>query len=209
MSLPIHTLDHLRHLPILPREFYARPTTEVARDLLGRVLAHQSEKGLVAGIIVETEAYGPDDPANHAHRGRTRRNATMFGRPGLAYIYKIYGMYWCVNAVTVSEGVGEAVLIRALEPVAGIEIMERNRNTSVRHLLCSGPGRLCAALGLTGAMDGADLTAGPLFIAGERPEDLPIITTTRVGITQAADRPWRYYIAGSRYVSKKAPSNAL
>jgi len=187
----------------LPRDFYDRETTEVARDLLGRILIHRTDEGDLAGIIVETEAYGPDDPANHAYRGRTRRNAAMFGPPGHAYVYRIYGRYWCVNAVTGSEGIGEAVLIRALEPIMGIETMQRNRGVSDARLLCRGPGRLCAALGVTGALNGIDLIAGPLWIAGESTTGAPIACTTRIGVTRAADRLWRYYLQGSPYISRK------
>src|SRR5262249_4435959 len=152
-----------------PREFYARPTTVVARDLLGRVLAHHTEDGLIAGIVVEAEAYGPDDAANHAHRGRSERNAVMFGKPGHAYVYLSYGVHWMVNAVTVAEDVGEAVLIRALEPVSGIELMKRNRGVEDIRLLCSGPGSLCKALGISAAHNGIDLLGGDLYFAGEPP----------------------------------------
>lgn len=189
--------------PALPRSFYARPTVEVAHDLLGRVLIHSTAHGDIAGIIVEAEAYGPDDPANHAFRGRTARNRTMFGPPGHAYVYLIYGMYRCVNAVTVAEGVGEGVLIRALEPVAGVEAMQRHRRTQNLHLLCSGPGRLCEALGITLEMDGMDLTTGPLWIAaGFPPGEEEIITTPRIGIREAIDRHWRFLLKGNPYVSR-------
>lgn len=189
--------------PALPRSFYARPTVEVARDLLGCVLVHTTSEGDIAGVIVEVEAYGPDDPANHAFRGRTARNRTMFGPPGHAYVYLIYGMYRCVNAVTVAEGVGEGVLIRALEPMAGIEIMRRNRRTENLRLLCSGPGRLCEALGITREMDGTDLSIGPLWIAaGSQPGSQMITATPRVGIREATDRHWRFLLAGNPYVSR-------
>lgn len=189
--------------PALPRSFYARPTVVVARDLVGRVLVHITPEGDIAGIIVEAEAYGPDDPANHAFRGKTARNRTMFGPPGHAYVYLIYGMYRCVNAVTVAEGVGEGVLIRALEPVAGIPIMQRHRRTENLRLLCSGPGRLCEALGITREMDGTDLTTGPLWIAaGHPPKEEEIIATPRVGIREATERHWRFLLRGNPYVSR-------
>jgi DNA-3-methyladenine glycosylase len=201
-DFPITPSTHCPFLP-LPRAFYDRPTVEVAQDMLGRTLLRRTPEGDLSGIIVETEAYGPDDPANHAHRGRTRRNAAMFGPAGTVYVYRIYGMYWCCNAVTGPEGVGEAVLIRALEPVQGIDTMRRNRGVHDLRLLCSGPGRLCAALGITGDLDGAALTVGPLFIGGELSADRRVIATTRIGITRAADLPWRYYLAGSRFISLK------
>ncbi len=200
----------------LPHSFYSRDTVAVARDLVGKVLIHRSDEGEIGGIIVETEAYGPDDPANHAHKGPRPRNAVMFGPPGMAYVYRIYGMYWCVNAVTEAEGVGEAVLIRALQPTVGIETLRRNRGMRDElrdeRLLCGGPGRLCQALGITGAHNGTDLVSGPIRII-ERPGDLAemteitgiaeIVTATRIGITKAAHLPWRFCLAGSPYLSKK------
>lgn len=187
----------------LPRAFYDRDTVDVARDLIGRTLIHITEEGPVGGIIVETEAYGPDDPANHAHRGPRPRNASMFGPPGFAYVYRIYGLYWCVNAVTRDTGIGEAVLIRALEPQCGIDIMRRNRGVEDAKRLCGGPGRLCQALGITGELNGADLTLGPLLIGGEPPVAVEIVESTRIGISKAAHFPWRFCAAGNRYVSRK------
>ncbi len=189
--------------PVLPRSFYARETSLVARELLGCVLVHRTEDGDLSGVIVETEAYGPDDPANHAFRGPTERNSVMFGPPGRAYVYRIYGAHWCVNAVTGQSGVGEAVLIRALQPLAGIDKMRRNRGIQDERRLCKGPGNLCAALGIIGAINGADLTDSELVVnAGTAPPAF-IVETTRVGISKAAERPWRYYVAGSPYVSRK------
>jgi DNA-3-methyladenine glycosylase len=187
----------------LPRAFYDRDTVDVARDLIGRTLIHVTKEGPVGGIIVETEAYGPDDPANHAHRGPRPRNASMFGPPGFAYVYRIYGLYWCVNAVTRDTGIGEAVLIRALEPQCGIDIMRRNRGVEDAKRLCGGPGRLCQALGITGELNGADLTLGPLLIGGEQPVAVEIVESTRIGISKAAHLPWRFCAAGNRYVSRK------
>jgi DNA-3-methyladenine glycosylase len=187
----------------LPHSFYDRATTEVARDLLGRFLVHQTAVGVLAGTIVETEAYGPADPANHAFRGMTKRNMVMFGPPGMLYVYRIYGMYWCCNAVTGREGLGEAVLIRALDPLIGLDVMRHNRGIEDVRLLCKGPGRLCMALGITGERNGADLAAGPVYIAGSPQPDVRVIATGRVGISQAADLPWRYYVADSPYVSRR------
>jgi DNA-3-methyladenine glycosylase len=165
------------------------------------MLLHRSGDGEVGGIIVETEAYGPSDPANHAFRGQTSRNAVMFGSPGRAYVYRIYGIHWCLNAVTERGGVGEAVLIRALEPTLGLDIMRRNRGVDSLQRLCRGPGSLCSALGITGALNGADLRGPALCISSDRKEDLEIVETTRIGLTKAAERPWRFLAAANPYVS--------
>lgn len=187
----------------LSREFYLQPTIKVARNLLGKTLVHDTEKGIIAGRIVETEAYLCDDPACHASKGMTKRNATMFGEPGHAYVYFTYGMYHCFNAVTAPEGVGEAVLIRAVEPLEGIEIMQANRKMERLINLTSGPGKLCQAFGLDRRHNGLDLTEGELIIAddGWMPEE--IVSATRIGISLAADKPWRFYISSSHHVSKK------
>jgi DNA-3-methyladenine glycosylase len=189
--------------PPLPREFYARRTSEVARGLLGRVLARHTDEGMVAGVVVEAEAYGPDDAANHAHRGQSPRNAVMFGEPGHAYVYLSYGVHWMINAVTVAEGVGEAVLIRALEPVAGIELMKKRRGIEDIRRLCAGPGSLCRALGITIEQNGADLLGPNLYFAGDPPVRSEVVVTKRIGITKSADLPWRFYLAGSPFVSRK------
>lgn len=187
----------------LPREFYARETVTVAREMVGAVLVYRTTNGLLAGRVVETEAYGPDDPASHAFRGRTMRNRAMFGPAGHAYVYRIYGVHWCLNAVTSNEGVGEAVLIRALEPLAGIDVMRQNRGIQDVRRLCRGPGSLCQALAVTGQHDALDMTDGPLYLARSPMWAGSIVSTTRVGITQAADRPWRFYMADSPYVSRR------
>ena len=186
----------------LRREFYLQDTVDVARGLLGKVLVHKTAEGILAGRIVETEAYLMDDPACHASRGVTPRNAPMFGPPGHAYIYFTYGMHFCMNAVTAPEGVGEAVLIRAVQPLLGVDLMMERRGTRVITNLASGPGKLCQAFGLGREQGGLDLTEGPLVI--EEGEDVTeIITTTRVGIRLAAEKPWRFYQAGSRFISRK------
>ena len=188
----------------LPAGFFARPSREVALDLLGKVVLSTLGGETTAGRIVETEAYlGPDDPASHAAAriGRTARNAAMFGPPGTAYVYLSYGIHWCLNAVTDREGHPGAVLIRALEPVAGLEVMRARRGTADRDL-ARGPGRLTQALGITAALDGHALQHPPLTfndappVPGEHIEAGP-----RVGITRAADWPLRFTVSESPWVS--------
>jgi len=183
------------------REFFELPTVELARALIGCILVHETRAGRVAGRIVETEAYlGGDDPASHSFRGRTPRTAAMFGPPGCAYVYLVYGMHWCFNVVSAPEGVGEAVLVRALEPLEGLEHMRRRRGVPNDRELCRGPGRLTQALGITRAHDGAQLWRGELRIEeGETPGR--IVTGPRVGIRLAAQRPLRFSVADSRWVS--------
>lgn len=196
-------MDTVRFGPILKRSFYDRDTSEVARDLLGKVVVH----GATAGRIVETEAYpGGDDLASHSARGLTERTRVIFGPPGHAYVYFIYGMYECLNVVVGAAGTPGCVLVRALEPVAGIEIMQ-TRRPSARKLedLTSGPGKLTLALGITRAQYGADLTRGSLVL--RQPAErmaIDIAETPRIGITQCADRPLRFIIRGNRFVSGKA-----
>ena len=158
----------------------------------------------VGGPIVETEAYLPDDPASHSFGGRTRRNETMFGPAGRLYVYRSYGIHWCANVVCDEEGVGAAVLLRALEPTHGIERMRALRGVESPLLLCSGPGRLTQALGLSGAHDGAMLGRPPFELSP--PDDsLEVVSGPRVGITRGADRPWRFAKRGSTYVSRPRP----
>lgn len=185
---------------ILPRTFYDRDTMVVARELLGKFLVHYLPEGMAVGRIVETEAYLQNDPACHAARSMTKRNRIMFGPPGHAYIYFIYGMHYCFNVVTREEGVGEAVLIRALEPVN----LSLGKNDSQAVNLCRGPARLVKAMQITKAYNGFDLTNhGPLVIicAAENIPPEKIITTTRIGIRVGKELPLRYYIADSSYVS--------
>ena len=189
----------------LPPAFYARPTQLVARRLLGHLVVSTIGGRRTAGRIVETEAYlGPHDPACHAFGGRhTRRTAGLYGPPGTAYVYFTYGMHWCLNAVTRRPGYPAAVLIRALEPVAGLDVMRRRRGRVADRLLCAGPARLCASLGITGKQNGVGLQRGSLRIVRvvmtRRPR---IITTPRIGITRAVDWPLRYVLADSRWSSR-------
>lgn len=187
----------------LPRDFYRGDTIEVAKRLLGKVLVHRTADGVVAGRIVETEAYLRNDPACHAWRGKTKRNAAMFAECGRAYVYFTYGMHFCFNVVTGPEGVGEAVLIRALEPLEGIDIMVRNRGMSDTKNLTNGPAKLTEAMGIDRRQDGVDLTGNTLFIVDDGYKPERIVTATRIGIRAAADKPWRFYLANSEYVSKK------
>ena len=184
---------------ILPRRFYNRPTVEVARNLLGKVLRH----GETSGIIVETEAYlGEDDLAAHSSRGITDRTRVIFGPPGHAYVYFIYGMYECLNIVAEPAGKPGCVLIRAIEPLDGIEIMRQRRPRAAKpEALTSGPGKLTLALGITRKLNGTDVTKGHLVVENcETPVD--IVTTPRIGITHCADWPLRFYVRGNRFVSR-------
>lgn len=189
----------------LTERFYARDTVRVARALLGCVLESRVRGRLTRGRIVEVEAYiGPHDPAAHGYRNRkTRRNAHLFGRPGIAYVYFTYGMHWCFNAVTEREGHPSAVLVRALEPLEGIATMARRRGTPDRKRLCSGPARLCQALGITGTLSGARLDDGRIRIrAPERRNRVAVAAGPRIGISRAADWPLRFWVRGSAFVSR-------
>jgi DNA-3-methyladenine glycosylase len=187
----------------LERRFYDRPVVEVARDLVGCTLTH----GRTAGVIVETEAYHESEPACHAFVGLTPRTEVLFGPPGIAYVYRSYGIHALVNAVCEAEGVGAAVLIRALEPIASLDEMRERRGLHAVEQLCSGPGKLTQALAIELGHNGADLGRGPLRI-GPRPagwEDVDVVTGTRIGITKAAELPWRFCAVGSRSVSRPWP----
>jgi DNA-3-methyladenine glycosylase len=169
----------------------------VAPALIGATLLVDG----VGGRIVEIEAYDHEDPASHGYRGRTERNASMFGPPGHAYVYRSYGIHWCLNFVCEAEGVANAVLVRALEPTHGLDAMRERRGLDDPRLLCSGPGRLCQALGVTREHDGLALDRPPFeLLAGDRPAE--VISGPRIGITRAAELPWRYAEAGSRFLSR-------
>ena len=187
----------------LRRSFFARDVHAVAPDLIGAMLLFKG----VGGRIVEVEAYHHTDPAAHSYNGQTSRNAVMFGAPGYAYVYRSYGIHWCVNFVCEEEGSASAVLIRAIEPAEGIAAMRRRRGLKDERLLCAGPGRVCEALGITGAHNGLALDKPP-FALSARDEEVAIVTGPRIGITKAADLPWRYGLEGSRFLSKpfRAPA---
>jgi DNA-3-methyladenine glycosylase len=184
----------------LSHAFYDRPVVEVARAMLGCVVRH----GDTAGVIVETEAYHMSEPACHAYVGLTARTSTLFGPPGRAYVYRSYGIHALLNAVCEPAGVGAAVLIRALEPLAGVEVMRSRRGLSRAEDLCSGPGKLTQALGIGLEENGTDLAAGPVAIEAPPPgwQRLPVVVGTRIGITKAAELPWRFSVAGNRSVSR-------
>ncbi len=188
----------------LPRSFYSRSALVVARAVLGRVLVHDTRRARLAGRIVEVEAYcGADDPASHAHRGMTPRNAVMFGPAGHAYVYFTYGMHHCVNLVTGPRGKAAAVLVRALEPIEGVERMRRNRGVEAWERLARGPGCVAQALGLDRRHNGLDLARGPLWVADLAPvrHGLPVLTSPRIGIRAGRGRSWRFYLAGHPCVS--------
>ena len=181
----------------LRRDFFARSVHEVAPDLIGATLL---VKG-VGGVIVEVEAYHHTDPAAHSYRGPTERNAVMFGPPGFVYVYRSYGIHWCVNFVCEPAGSASAVLIRALAPTHGLAAMRRRRGLADERLLCSGPGRLTEALGITHAYNGLPLDRAPFeLLASTQPAE--IVVGPRIGITKAVAQPWRYGLAGSRFLSK-------
>jgi DNA-3-methyladenine glycosylase len=190
-------------LPALPRGFYDRPPEDVAVELLGKLLIRKAGDGLCVGRIVETEAYlSAGDPACHSHRGKTKRNASMFGPPGHAYVYMIHAK-WCFNVVTEAEGCGSAVLVRALEPLVGIKAMQERRGVEKLEDLTRGPARLCQAMEMTGALDGSDITERKSLWLAEDPDFQgdTIIAGPRVGISRAVDLPLRYFYANSRHVS--------
>ena len=184
----------------LQRDFFARSVHDVAPELIGATLRVDG----VGGIVVELEAYDYEDPAAHGYRGRTDRNASMFGPAGHAYVYRSYGVHWCLNFVCEGVGVASAVLIRALEPVDGIDTMRTRRGVADDRLLCAGPGRLCQALGITREQDGLPLDEPPFELLG-RESDPELVRGPRIGITKAAERPWRYGLAGSRFLSRSFP----
>lgn len=195
----------------LPRSFYLPSAEVVAPRLLGHWLVRRTPKGLMGGRIVETEAYLIGDPACHAYVGETARNRVMYGPPGFAYVYLIYGYYYCFNTVCLAKGHAEAVLVRAVEAEIGEELMRVNRPVENPQQLTNGPGKLCNAMEITRGLDGADLCSADSAVFIARNDDLeqyltdrgPMITTTRIGLTKAADLPLRYYLDKSKFVSKR------
>jgi len=191
---------------LLPPDFYRLPTLELAPALLGRLFVRKRGDALLAGRIVEVEAYHQDgDRAAHSFGGETARNRIMFGSPGHLYVYFIYGMHFCMNVTSEVEGVGAAVLIRALAPVRGIELMRALRGPRIADAqLTNGPAKACAALGIDRGLDGASLQGPDVWIeAGTPPAPAEVATATRIGITKSAELPWRFFIEGNPYVSRR------
>jgi len=195
----------------LRRSFYAPSADIVASKLLGHWLIRNTPAGPCGGMIVETEAYLTGDPACHSYNGKTRRNAAMWGPPGHSYVYFIYGNHWCFNVVCRPAGIAEAVLVRALEPAFGLDEMRARRPVTNPHQLTNGPGKLCAAMDIDRSLDGVDLcdAGSPLFVARNPSLNSylqqrgPVVTTTRIGITQAASLPLRFYLEGSPFISRR------
>jgi DNA-3-methyladenine glycosylase len=182
----------------LTRQFFARSVHEVAPELIGATLLVDG----VGGTIVEVEAYDQEDPASHGFRGPTPRTTSMFGPPGHAYVYRSYGIHWCLNLVCAPEGRAEAALVRALEPTAGLAAMRERRGLEATRALCSGPGKLCQALGITRALDGLALDEPPFELL-TRESEPALVVGPRIGITRAVEQPWRYGLAGSPFLSRR------
>lgn len=187
---------------MLKKPFYNKPTIEVAKNLLGKYLVHEIDGTKYVGKIVETEAYLEDDPASHTFNGKTHRNKAMYDEPGTAYVYFTYGMYHCFNVVTGKKGKGEAVLIRALEPIEGIEEMKINRNKDRLKDLCSGPAKLCKAFKIDKNQNHVSLLSKNFFIEKRGNIKLEIIETTRIGITKGKEKNYRFYIKDNKFISR-------
>lgn len=192
----------------LPRSFYLRPTLTVAKDLLGKLFVRRVRNKFIIGKVVEVEAYCEGDPASHSYRGKTKRNSVMFWEGGHLYVYFTYGMHFCANVVTEQEGIGEAVLIRSVEPIEGIEIMKKNRglkaNETVERTLTNGPAKLCKAFGITRKHNGVDLLNDEIFLAeGKKIPTRSVGTSTRIGIKKGTEKTWRFYLKESPFVTKQ------
>jgi DNA-3-methyladenine glycosylase len=202
-------MKQMRRAAALPVAFFRQPTEVVAAELIGKVVVSTVGGLLTAGRIVETEAYlGYDDPASHGYRHRKNaRNGALFGPPGIWYVYLSYGMHWCANLVCQRAGLASAVLLRALEPLDGLDVMRERRGDLPDRQLCSGPGRLCQALGITRDLDGSAMSDGPVVVVrGERIAASAVTATPRIGITKAADWPLRFHLTGSPWTSRKEKS---
>jgi DNA-3-methyladenine glycosylase len=197
----------------LPRAFYARPVLTVAKEVIGKVLVHETPQGVLAGRVVEAEAYrGPEDRAAHSWAGRrTERTEVMYGPPGFAYVFFVYGMHWHLNLVTTREDAPHAVLLRALEPLLGVELMAARRGLSQTDVnLCNGPGKLCQAFGIDRRHYGVDLTRGKLYLSEAATARGKLGRSARIGVDYAenwANKPWRFFELGSRFVSRAKPSS--
>lgn len=188
----------------LGRGFYCQPTLRVAKELLGKYLVVNRRGKRLSGRIVEVEAYrGPYDPASHAYRGMTPRNRIMFGEAGHAYVYFTYGMYYCLNVITERKGFPAGVLIRALEPSEGIEIMKKRRRKEKLEELTSGPGKLCQAMGIDKSLYGADLTGKTIYVEDRGEKEGRIVSAHRIGIDEGKEKKWRFYLKDNRFVSKR------
>jgi DNA-3-methyladenine glycosylase len=192
----------------LSRSFYLRPTLQVARDLLGKLIVCRHQGRRLVGKIVEAEAYGEGDPASHTYRGKTKRNEVMYGRGGHLYVYFTYGMHFCANVVTRKEGIGEAVLIRAVEPIEGIEVMRKNRKMRGRGgewvNLTNGPAKFCQAFAIRREQNGADLLGDQIYILnGERIPESKVGRSTRIGIKNGREKKWRFFVKGNAWASNK------
>ena len=201
MAMDAFKTDSLKKAPLGPllgKAFFDRSVHDVAPELIGATMLFDG----VGGVIVETEAYHPTDPASHAYRRQTPRNGSMFGPAGYAYVYRSYGIHWCVNFVCEAPGLASAVLVRALVPTHGLGQMQQRRGLQNERMLCSGPGKLCAALGITGAHDGMALDQLP-FAMHERVLPPEMVVGVRIGITKGVDLPWRFGLKDSRFVSRR------
>lgn len=186
---------------MLPESFFNQNVEELANALLGCELVHETLEGVTAGLIVETESYHQTDEASHSYKYRSKRNEIMFGSPGHAYVYFTYGMHYCFNIVAEQEGIGAGVLIRALQPTKGIELMEKRRNRQNLHELCNGPAKLVQAMGISKADYGKPLYKGNLYLMRPKIKDFKIVFGPRIGISRAKEKPWRFWIENNPYVS--------